>query len=330
MPYGRYVTGGGGIGGGYPNLTGSAPYDYDPAYGGKPQTPDPSVMAKMAADANAANMGSYLNLAKGINEYTYQDYMNQIRRGNPLYDQQVGQFTGMTSDQLAGMVPRDVQNQVTQFGAERGIGTGLMGSPANNAAMLKAFYDTSTAQQAKGAANYLNFQGSIPHTPTMDITKLMTDPNKMYEAWMQANMMAAAPVPREKAMAELGAAQSGINSGKGGYSGGGITLPVGNPAADILNRYRPTATASPSPAIYGGWQESAPPPESSADWYSRTYGRPPGSAPGTTDIWTQQDEEDMNEIMYGGGSEAYTPTGDIGDWGNPYWNPNEPYGVGAF
>jgi hypothetical protein len=70
MPYGRYVSGGGtGAIGGYPNITPSAPYDYDPAYGGKFLTPDPGVMAKLAADANAANMGSYLNLAKGVDEH---------------------------------------------------------------------------------------------------------------------------------------------------------------------------------------------------------------------------------------------------------------------
>jgi hypothetical protein len=246
----------------------------------------------------------------------------------------------MTSDQLAGMVPRDVQNQLVQFGAERGIGTGTMGSPANNAALMKAFYDTSKAQQETGAKNYLNFQASIPHTPTMDITKLMTDPNKMYESWLNANMIAAAPVPRERAMAELGAAQSGIKQGMGGYGGGGITLPQGNPAADILSRYRPTA--APGPTVFGGgWREEAP--QEPQDWYTRTYGRPPGTAPGsqgpgTTDVWTQEDEDMMNELMYGGGGESYSGPGRISDFGNennlmdfgnPYWNPLEPYGVGA-
>lgn len=298
----RSVSYGGGIGG----LAPATPYGGGTAFGEKYPVPDPLEIARRTAQGNLANLPDYEAYANKIDAANYIKMMDQIRKGNPNYDQQVLQNAGMISDELGGKIPQDVVDQLTQRGAERGITIGSPGSPNTNAALMKAFYTTSTGQQEAGAKNYLNFQASIPRAPITDPSKYGADPNSVYTAQLLANTVRAAPDPQQKYFQELAAAQSGVNAGRGAYGGGGFTPGAYTPPT--LTPYRPapppgptsiTGTGTPTPSAYGSG--STVPPE--------RY-NPQGN-------WSPTDEEDMNALMYGDDNQYW----DIGNESNTQQTP---------
>ena len=314
---GSYSSGGGGSIGG---ITPGAPYGGGTPFGQKYPVPDPIEIARRTAAGNLANLGTYEEYAGKIDAAQYIKMMNQIRQGNPDYDKQVLLNAGMISDELAGKIPQDVVDQLTQLGAERGIQIGSPGSPNTNAALMKAFYDTSTNQQAAGAKNYLNFQASIPRTTLTDPSKFGADPNSVYTAQLLANAINAAPDPEQKYWQEMSAAQSGVNAGRNAYGGGGIQ--TGGYTPPTLTPYRPAPPPGPT-SVSGGFREDPWVP-SDQDYakFNSNFSTPAGYNPNGN--WSPQDEEDMNAVMYGyfGDESQQTPyqfgvpdfTGDYGEW----------------
>jgi hypothetical protein len=214
-------------------------------------------MAKLAADANAANLGSYEQIAAKVNAANYIQMMDQIRKGFPGYDGTILNIGNMIGDQTKGVVPRDVINNLTQFGAERGVNIGQgVDSPNTTAALMKAFYDTSQDQQKTGMANYATMMGSVPRTSLLDVSKMFTDPNQLYEANLLANTIAASPNPYARAQEEMNRLREGVGSGSSATGPNGRSTPqiggsdVNELLKSIIGQYQGRPAPGPT-AVYG-------------------------------------------------------------------------------
>jgi len=134
----------------------------------------------------------YADLAAALNAFMTQQAAAPYIANLPNYQGMLGQATANAGSQLRGEIPRDVINQIQQAGAERGIATGMPGSPNANAAYLRALGLTSIGQQQTGATNLHNL---IADTPVPQLF----NPASLF-------------VPERLANQELGAAVAGRNS----------------------------------------------------------------------------------------------------------------------
>lgn len=107
----------------------------------------------------------------------------------PGYSDLISRRSDVTGDLLSGQVPQDVVNQIMQASAERGVVTGMPGSPAVNASYLRNLGLTSMGLQQQGMAN---LSQGIADTPVPELF----NPASLY-------------VPERAAFQELMAAQGG-------------------------------------------------------------------------------------------------------------------------
>lgn len=107
--------------------------------------------SQLAAETNLFNSGQ-------VNDF--------YTRNLPGYSANRTQQSGIIGQQLAGQVPGDVVNQIIQQAAERGISTGLSGSPNESAALLRALGLSSIGQQQAGMEN---LDRSIQQTPVPEL-----------------------------------------------------------------------------------------------------------------------------------------------------------------
>lgn len=91
----------------------------------------------------------------------------------------LGAYGGMPiiQQQLTGQLPRDVQANINQMGAERGIATGMPGSPNANAATMKALGLTSLGLQQQGLENLNRAYQTFPQLNPLGISQ------QNLEAW---------------------------------------------------------------------------------------------------------------------------------------------------
>lgn len=184
----------------------------------------PSWGGASGAVGNRAAYGSIPNLPLYTTDTTKQvgtDVYSQLVQNLPGYQAMVGKSSENIGDQLAGRLPQDVIDLMTQQGAERGIATGAPGSPNANAAYLRALGLTSLGVM-QGAEPQLT--AAVQRTPIQQ-TNVQTQTTDLGAARAQ---YAAAPDPYLAAMAALGAGQQGIAAGRGSIGGGGYApAPIG-------------------------------------------------------------------------------------------------------
>ena len=173
------------------------------AYGLVPQVPDPNASAAAAITGDLANLPSLESLAGQTNAFNTQQAINPYIANLPGYSQMVAQSSGNIGSLLQGQIPPDVLNLLSQQGAERGIATGLAGSPNANAATMRALGLTSLGLQQQGEGELTNAIGRTPVPQLFNTAQFMTTPGDEQAAQMQANIYAAAPNPNMQAQALL-------------------------------------------------------------------------------------------------------------------------------
>lgn len=220
-----------------PTYTGAEPIDYTAAYGGKPAVTDPAAAAREAIRQNLAGLGTSEDLAAKLNKFNLAEVTKQYQAGIPNYGAMAGQSSANIMAALRGEVPADVLAQLQTGAAERGIATGMPGSPAANAAYLRALGLTSLGQQKYGEEALTGAVARMPRTGLYDVTKGFTTPQNIIEAANQANIYAAAPDPYQAAMAAQQAALAGLRAGR---TAGGIS-----PASSIASKYAPSYQTVP-------------------------------------------------------------------------------------
>jgi hypothetical protein len=124
-----------------------------------------------------------------MNNAAIQPYIANL----PGYANMVGKRSENTLSMLGGNLPQDVQNQIAQRAAERGVGGGSgPASPNSNAALLQALGLSSYDMQKQGSAE---LSRSIADTPVPELI----NPWGLYEKTTLGNQ-------------ELAAAQQGLGS----------------------------------------------------------------------------------------------------------------------
>jgi hypothetical protein len=254
-----------------------------PAYGGIPAVPAPGATASTAIGANAGNLNSILNLGGRVNDYSNRAAIDQLRIGLPNYDSLVAESSSNILSELQGDVPQDVVNEILQAAAERGIFTGTVGSENSNAAMLRALGLTSLDLMQRGEQNLSAAIGRTPRGPIFDPSRMFITPGDQQDAEMAANLYASAPIPRAAGTRGYGAASSGLRAGLNsvGPTWGNRTpynSSLGAPSWEQFREQRDRwAMDTPNPGVfYGTGPFEEPRDVSLSDWYSGTFGRPPG------------------------------------------------------
>lgn len=213
---------------------------YNPAYGGIPTLPDIGQSAINATNANKANWKNLAGFASGVNSFNYNQLMSQILQGFPGYTEATSKASKNIQDDLAGIVPEDVKYNLGQAAAERGVSRGGQFTEAD---YLKGLGLTSLERKDLGAKKYEEMLAGTPRTTPFDISRMLVDPNTMYEAEVQQAIMRSAPDPYAKAMAELGAVLSGVKQGQRQTAPGAWSMP--SPAANIMQKYGSSSWGQP-------------------------------------------------------------------------------------
>lgn len=253
--------------GGQTSLASGPVYNYSAPFGGNPTVPSPQGTQQQAIGGNISALGPLYNLGSNLNQFTAQQAPTSLNLNLPNYQQSNQVLGGNILSKLQGQVPQDVLNQIGQFGAERGVATGSIGSPNSNAAMLRALGLTSLDLQNQGAQQFSQAIAQTPQGAQFNPYSFLVSPQQQQEAQYQANLLNAAPVPSSAQYAGLNALQSGRQAG---YGGG---FPSSAPVQSALG------------PVYAGGQQPLG---------STPYGSPTGS--GTLTPYTGMTQSDLDYL----------------------------------
>lgn len=262
-------------------LQGAPATGYTAASGGIPQVPSPQTTQTQAISGNIAALPQLQGLASGVNAFNLGQLTGQYQAGIPQYNAMIGESSGNILSALKGEVPSDVVNLIQQSAAERGIATGVPGSPNTNAAYLRALGLTSLGQQQYGETALTAAMARAPKVGLYNVAGDMVSPEQQQQAAYMANVLASSPVPQAAYNQALWAAMMGMNRG---YGGARTFMPTpsgtSNPAVDIAGKYNPftPTTSGPKygepPAPKQGYNLPAD-EMTDEDWYLGNLGSPP-------------------------------------------------------
>jgi hypothetical protein len=199
------------------------------AYGGVPAPVSPAAAPASSIAGNLSNVGNLYALAQGAGAASGAGGAANLNTALPGGQAGLESELGLANQELTGQLPANVVQQIEQTAAERGVSTGDIGSPNDNAALLRLIGQNSEQLQQQGVSNLTSAIGSAPVGPQFNINSQLGTPS---EAGQQLNYNAelgAAPNPEAAAMANLTALQSGAASG----GGSGPGLPGGGSAATV-------------------------------------------------------------------------------------------------
>jgi hypothetical protein len=257
--------------GGAGNLTGTVPTNYNPAYGGTPSVPDPRTTMTEAIGADTAALPDLYKLASSINDYNYQQKLNQILKTDPNFQGQMDESFKNIEAAQQGKVPADVANQLQNYAASRGIGGGTSGSDFIDYSNLYNYGKTSLDQQQWSENALTGAMNRIPTTTPFDFTSMMLSPDALQSAKAAANIYASAPNPTAANTNALGAAVSGMGAGANA-----VSRPTAStvPSSGSVNPVGSTVT---KPSSVQPVQPTTPPVNTTpgrgqlTDPYGRTY-----------------------------------------------------------
>lgn len=310
---------GGGGGGGYaPGTLPGAPGTGGSGtpYGRVPQVPDPAAVLRSSIRANLGAFGDIEGLARRTNTLSTDEMQRALETSLPGYADTVSSAMGNIASNLRGEIDPGVLGLFQQDAAERGIGTGLSGSPNIDSNYLTNVLRNRLALQAQGQ-NQLNARvGATPLAPQFNPSSFFVTPAQQFQAQTAANIAAAAPDPAAAAAAARDALNAGARFGAGIGGGGGsgaYRMPSFGGLYGANTPTSPGVVVGQSPAggsVIGGVEYPAgttPSDISTQDWYSSIN-------------WTPPPQEYMgpSAYSYSGG----TPMADVGveeGWWDPYY-----------
>lgn len=226
------------------NLAGAGPFNYSGPYGGIPQVPNPVTTAGEAVKGNLGNLGDIKNLATGVNAFTTEQAQAPLVANLPGYMGLIGQSSGNILSNLQGKLPQDVINLLQTQAAERGVAIGSPGSPNQEAALLRALGLTSLDLMGRGESQLTQAIGRTPVGPQLNLGSFLVSPESQQSAQAAANLYSAAPIPAQKAAADLAALKSGLGAGRAATGNASPTYNIS------LGRPQPTAPGSPASSYY--------------------------------------------------------------------------------
>lgn len=261
-------------------------------FGQVPQVPDPLSTANLAITGDIANLPSLTDLATQVNQFNTSQALAPYIANLPGYQSMVGQSSQNIGSLLRGEIPTDVMNLLNQQMAERGVASGLAGSPNANAAALQGLGLTSLGLQKQGEGELTAAIGRTPVPQLFNVAQFLTTPGDEQAAQMAANIYAAAPDPNLQAQELMKLFSQFMGRFSGGGGGGG----TGVPNLNLNWPNMPGATYPPTAVSGGGGQlQVGPSPP------NQTAG-PPSPQVGTTGTGTQLGPANPNAWNLGGTS----------------------------
>lgn len=255
---------------------------YDPVFGGKPAPLSVNKSMQDALAAALANFGSLTNLAGQTNDFNQQQILDQLAMALPGYGNMVAQSSQNIQDNLAGLIPQDVQDAIQNSAAARAVGGGYGGSGMHRNLVARDLGLTSLGLKNTGVTQAQQQAANTRQTatsPMVDLQNMFVTPTQALDVQAGNNTVAAAPDPAARAAYEkklfddyYGLGPGGVGnqqrSGQGGVSS--VTLPqmtswTGQPKTDWGNK--PTIGMQP-------YNPGARPPS-----FNRPTMSPPGVAP---------------------------------------------------
>lgn len=177
------------------------PLSWSEAYGGRPNIPLTTQDTKRVVGT---------------------DKLKQLVENQPLFEKNLGTYTGNIASGLAGQLSTGTTNLLAQKAAEWGAGSGLAMSPAVATGLLNRYGLTSEQLQATAGSQYMDLMTKWPFTEESTQTDT-TDQSVL------AAIYRSAPDPAAAAAAANAAAKSGVRAGSGG-----ITMPAsGSPLTPV-------------------------------------------------------------------------------------------------
>lgn len=179
-----------------PLLGGSANSLLTSLYGSKPATANPVDTATQSIMGNIGNLGDISTLTTGADTISAQGAALPYQMNLPDYTGMLQSATGNVGQELKGQLPQDVQNQIQQQAAERGISTGQgAGSPNTGAATLADLGLTSLNMDQLGQTGFGQLMQETPTGAQFNPASEFVTPAQEQEAAQYANMIAASPDP---------------------------------------------------------------------------------------------------------------------------------------
>lgn len=165
-------------------------------YGQVPGVSNPLQSTTGAIEGNVADLGQNAKLAQGTDIISAEGAQLPYLMNLPGYQSMLNQDVTNTSQELSGQVPQDVQNQIQEAAAERGVATGQdPSSPNNTAAYLQALGLTSLGEQQTGASNLSQLIGETPTGQQYSPESMFTTPQDEQAANQAVQNAQAAPDP---------------------------------------------------------------------------------------------------------------------------------------
>jgi hypothetical protein len=214
---------------------GLTPTNYNPAYGGIPTLPAPAASAGQAVTGNLGNLNDILQLVDLTNASNLQQATAPYL-ALPGYQQSLANVGQNIQQMTSGQLPADVQYQIGQAAAERGVAQGGF----RNADYLKALGLNSLQMNQQGQASMNAATAALPRPALMNPQSMFVTPAEQQQATSAQSVYNAAPVPAAAAGTALAATQAGMRSGNqpsqiaNPYAGGNDTASA---IADLLRRY---------------------------------------------------------------------------------------------
>jgi len=239
--------------------------------------------------------------------------------------------------QLAGQVPTDVLNMLGTQAAERGVAMGMSGSPAANAAYMRALGLTSIGQQEAGQRSLSAAYARNPAAPIFDVTSQITTPYQKAQLQLQRDQLRQQKDLAQQELAlqasrQADAARAASASAARSAGGAPVSMSPGYaapmPTAEALfGGYTPSSYAQPT-FTYGTYTG----PTMTAEEWAAPY--TPGYQPTGSGTMYMGPLSGYTEPSYGGGgsiymgpASGYTETGTGGEE-DFYFTPEEWYDIG--
>lgn len=204
-------------------LPGAPPTNYNPAYGGIPQVPNPVGTAGTAISGNIGNLNSLYQLGGGVDQFAQGQLQGSLASAIPNYAGLTQKSSQNIASELGGQLPTDVVNTIIQNAAERGIMTGSPGSPNSDAAMMRALGLSSLNMTEMGQKDLATTKTTTPFAQPFDISRMFVSPEQQQQAEAAAALYKSAPVPSAAAGAAMNAAMTGLQGPGGPGWSSGIT-----------------------------------------------------------------------------------------------------------
>ena len=163
--------------------------------GAQYQPVDPTAVAKNTTLGNLQNFGSASQLATQTNQFNQQQAQSLLEQAIPGFKATQAKMMSQVNEDLANQnnLPKDVQDQIARFAAEKGVTRGTSGN-FNGFSLVKDFgfnlIDWKNASRARALNTLSTVYGMAPRVNPMSPMAMMVDPNAAIGVQTQNNHMA--------------------------------------------------------------------------------------------------------------------------------------------